>query len=346
MNHLFLIGNGFDIAHGLKTRYSDFIVWYFNKVFSEMGRKPDYQDSLIKIHQKSTPVAGWKVNSISDLKDIFTSSYISINYQFSFFQKLISTGEKNNWVDIEIEYYHALIKIFQEYEKRNILRVEEFNKSLWSLNVGFDFIKIELEKYLSIIDSSKKTTNQEINIHFNNILSKLGSEERILFLNFNYTSTLESYLEGAFKKACEINYVHGKLNDDNNPIIFGYGDEMDSYYHKIEQLNSNDFLKNFKSFGYFKTDNYRRFSRFIEGDSFRVHIMGHSCGLSDRILLNSIFEHPHCSSIRIYFHKKSESEDDFFEKTQEISRHFKPTAKGKMRNLIIPHSKSIPLSTR
>ena len=29
MNRLVLIGNGFDLAHGLKTSYKDFINWYW-----------------------------------------------------------------------------------------------------------------------------------------------------------------------------------------------------------------------------------------------------------------------------------------------------------------------------
>ena len=32
MNRLVLIGNGFDLAHGLKTRYEDFINWYNTNV--------------------------------------------------------------------------------------------------------------------------------------------------------------------------------------------------------------------------------------------------------------------------------------------------------------------------
>ena len=35
MNRLVLIGNGFDIAHGLKTNYADFINWYWE----EWGRR-------------------------------------------------------------------------------------------------------------------------------------------------------------------------------------------------------------------------------------------------------------------------------------------------------------------
>lgn len=31
MNRLVLIGNGFDLAHGLKTKYEDFINWYWER---------------------------------------------------------------------------------------------------------------------------------------------------------------------------------------------------------------------------------------------------------------------------------------------------------------------------
>lgn len=31
MNRLVIIGNGFDLAHGLKTSYNDFVDWYLEK---------------------------------------------------------------------------------------------------------------------------------------------------------------------------------------------------------------------------------------------------------------------------------------------------------------------------
>ena len=31
MNRIVLIGNGFDLAHGLNTRYEDFINWYWER---------------------------------------------------------------------------------------------------------------------------------------------------------------------------------------------------------------------------------------------------------------------------------------------------------------------------
>jgi hypothetical protein len=204
-----------------------------------------------------------------------------------------------------------------------------------------------LEEYLSTIDGNQKI-DKEISEQFSNILRPLSSAEDIadrrqmLFLNFNYTSTVELYIKNSLNN-CRINYIHGKLNDENNPIIFGYGDEMDAYYSKIERLNDNNFLNHFKSFGYFKTNNYQNFSGFINSEKFAVYIMGHSCGLSDRILLNSIFEHPNCMWIEIYYYQKDEVKNDFFEKTQEISRHFTVTGKSNMRNMIVPFPNCVPL---
>ncbi len=36
-NKLVIIGNGFDLAHGLKTSYNDFIYWYLQQTLSKIG---------------------------------------------------------------------------------------------------------------------------------------------------------------------------------------------------------------------------------------------------------------------------------------------------------------------
>jgi len=50
MNRLVIVGNGFDLAHGLPTGYCDFIDWYWGKVFSNSKLHLytlDYEDELI-----------------------------------------------------------------------------------------------------------------------------------------------------------------------------------------------------------------------------------------------------------------------------------------------------------
>lgn len=47
MNRLILIGNGFDLAHGLKISYKDFIFWYLDECF----KKPKFMltDNFMKM---------------------------------------------------------------------------------------------------------------------------------------------------------------------------------------------------------------------------------------------------------------------------------------------------------
>ena len=60
-------------------------------------------------------------------------------------------------------------------------------------------------------------------------------------------------------------------------------------------------------------------------------------------MLNTIFEHENCKKIQIFYHKISDSANDYFEKTQEISRHFSPSLKGKMREILLPITLCTPL---
>src|SRR5690606_20248969 len=86
-----------------------------------------------------------------------------------------------------------------------------------------------------------------------------------VFLNFNYTSSLSNYkiTQTSFVKEIQI---HGKIDDKNNKMNFGFGDEMDDDYKMIENLNENEYLRNFKSFGYSQNSNYKDLLNFIDSE--------------------------------------------------------------------------------
>lgn len=344
MYNVVLIGNGFDLAHGLKTRYFDFILWYLNKAFKTLSVQRFYEDDLIKIQYLSTHIEINKIDSVIELKRKLKEYNIDFVYKHTFLKSIIDSSEDSNWVDIESNYYSYLLKLYRHLEKFNTESLGNVTNDLIKLNECFDYIKEQLIEYLISINENKAEKNGEIEKHLLDIIKQNNIIEPTLFLNFNYTSTIDIYLKSNLLMGFSLVNIHGKLNDENNPIIFGYGDEMDSYYEKIERLNSNEFLRNIKSFWYFKTRNYEAFTRFIEQGEFNVYIMGHSCGVSDRILLNSIFEHKYCRQIKIFYYQKNEKENDYFEKTQEISRHFKSNNKAKMRSSIIPFPECSPLT--
>lgn len=78
---------------------------------------------------------------------------------------------------------------------------------------------------------------------------------------------------------------------------------MDDSYRNLVNKNDNDYLSNIKSIKYLESPRYRELLSFIDSDSFQIYIMGHSCGNSDRTLLNTLFEHRNCVSIKPFYHK-------------------------------------------
>ena len=72
---------------------------------------------------------------------------------------------------------------------------------------------------------------------------------------------------------------------------------------------------------------------FIESAPYQIYIMGHSCGTSDRTLLNTLFEHRNCVSIKPYYLQKDNGEDNYMEIVQNISRNFSDAQK--MRDRVV-----------
>lgn len=356
MNKLVIIGNGFDLAHGLKTSYKDFLVWSINKAFRQYSN-PKFE-GVIKFETTFPPLEFPLFEGIEPFYDYIKDNNINIKYLHVFIEKIFKASYEN-WVDVEREYYHELVNIYSDRNASNY----ETKKRLNDLNLSMECIKRELEKYLQIESSKKLVVSDEIINHFKIIFAvkenptphfgdifeiertRFTQNGEIVILNFNYTSTIENYLPRLANARASLIYIHGKLGDKRNSLIFGYGDETDENYERIEKLNDNDYLKHMKSYAYLQTPNYRKLFEYLDkkDERFEVFIMGHSCGLSDRLLFTHILEHLNFTSVKIYFYDKPDGTNDFFEKSQDLSRYFRLNAKHKMRKVLIPFNESVPL---
>ena len=87
-------------------------------------------------------------------------------------------------------------------------------------------------------------------------------------MNFNYTKTADLYLQA--NSDIPVNHIHGELDNEQNPVIFGYGDELDEDYKIISNLNDNSYLTNIKSIRYLETDNYRQLLQFIDTGPYQI----------------------------------------------------------------------------
>lgn len=330
-NRLVLIGNGFDLAHGFKTSYKDFLDWYMCGAFQQFSKERSFTDTFIEMSNRFsyTVINETILKTFEEVLNEFLpekNSYRNIVYKSSFFLGLLNSFQQGNWVDIERYYFRSLKSNFSNPHIPNKKDV------IIKLNYEFDFLISQLSKYIETVNdtinniSNFRITNQN---KLDKVFAESNKNSTVRFLNFNYTETL---LSKHYTDEEDIIYIHGRVSDINrNPIIFGYGDESDPDYQKIEDSGENMYLEHIKSFGYFKTDNYHQLLSYIDSAPYIVYIVGHSCGLSDRVLLNTIFEHKNCEKIEVFYYVRNDGSDNFKEITQEISRHFKAQNKDLMR---------------
>ena len=79
----------------------------------------------------------------------------------------------------------------------------------------------------------------------------------------------------------------------------------------------------------------------MDSAPYQVCIMGHSCGNSDRTLLNTLFEHKNCLSIKPYYYIKEDGTDNYLDIIQNISRNF--TDMKLMRDRVVNKTYCEPL---
>jgi hypothetical protein len=335
MRNLFIIGNGFDLAHGIKSSYYDFLGWLIKKEIlniwpgltalsgvtnKKFGGSNDflrievYRGNLIEIKNL--------LESSSNLEQLLLPQ-LKVYYKTPLLNKILSERKSNaNWSDIESQYFKILVNLAKE-------NVPE--KNISNLNNELEWITLKLEKYL--IEASKNIP--ELNPYKkifrprpkSRTISENGTDDKIL--NFNYTKTYNKYCnQGNIKSTINIHGILRKEQDREtlDGPIFGYGDETTDDYSFLENLDKNILLENIKSVKYLTNDSYSQFTFWInnylldeQGRDFRVHILGHSCGLSDRVLLKEIFEHNKCKEILVYHYNGKKSFED---NVINISRHF------------------------
>lgn len=340
MNRIILIGNGFDLAHGLKTSYKDFIHWYWGQWGEKLrtSSKSKEEDefcsfelnnlSEIKMwyliwsqyYRRSNPFEPWDNNEVADLAKK-TKDYCDFKYKSKFFKRINQSIDNIGWVDIENEYYQLLTQGALIGDPK--VNISDLNQELYSLkNKLVDYLQTEENRNINLIETIHEKIYgpielKEIAVSNSNSTFFNVNLEQVLLLNFNYTNTPEKYLKGNAK----INYIHGNLSNPDS-VIFGYGDELDENYKNIVNKNDNEYLRNIKSVKYLEQANYRHLLEFIESSPFQIFIMGHSCGNSDRTLLNTLFEHKNCVSIKPFYYIREYGSDNYIELVQNISRNF------------------------
>ncbi|MBQ8624638.1 MAG: bacteriophage abortive infection AbiH family protein [Agathobacter sp.] len=221
MQKLFIIGNGFDCyGHKMKTQYSDFKNYLIQKF-------PDYEedyDDILEPYPLADGGEEYDMNAVVGaivriLNECAGDDWKTLEACLGeLFIK--SIGYDNEWLLNEVDMEEEDKEIFHSvYNNEDISRnlCGAFRK-LKELFRDWVFNELGTIDYTSIKKIWKKP-----------------SFKNSLFLNFNYTKTLEKVYKIEKSKIC---HIHGDAENKKLDIYFGHGDsediEFDLRYMGIE----------------------------------------------------------------------------------------------------------------
>lgn len=226
MANLFIVGNGFDLAHGLPSGYNDFKKWL------KKNYPQEYEEEL--------SVDG--INMESSTSDVAIIRAILDSTENKIQMERKETKEHTIDYDGEIKWNNleeALgeIKVEGFIEKNNPFDYGDDS------NQEFAIVAMNEENAFRLIDGFSSITEYYSewieSISLEDVGKKEGFNKIIdinndIFLNFNYTQTLESiYL------AKEVCHIHGITGED---IIVGHGN-LDNPYVVCEPSYDGDIKK-------------------------------------------------------------------------------------------------------
>ena len=196
MSSLFIIGNGFDISHGLETAYEDFHNYLRRKYpnAKETDTPPQY---IIDHH-------GDECCKNED--------------EVGFIEYVLSSVDGDKWSDLESSVgkikYNDYIPEYDDYDDDNEYHIMYYNEDS-SMNLIKPILEIPsyFKKWILSISIDKATLKKD----FVNLIKN----DSDLFLSFNYTCTLEKIY--GIDNVC---HIHGKIGED---LYFGHGVHRDYF---------------------------------------------------------------------------------------------------------------------
>jgi len=205
-------------------------------------------------------------------------------------------------------------------------------KNPLTLNSELEIIKLHLSEYLK---TQEKTASQIDS--YKSFFSSIDSNQTVI-LNFNYTDTLKRLYSDSLKLSSII-HIHGELDNKTNPIVFGYA-ATDLESRALIDKKNNEYMRNIKKHLYKQAKNEAQLIKhLIVTKKIDVSILGHSCGLSDKLILSEILNHDNVSTIRTFYY---ENYENYFNTMVNIDRIMNDDAKFKNRIIDFNSSPRMP----
>lgn len=349
--NILIIGNGFDLAHGLPTTYKDFLD--FTNIYRGGSCFETIKTRELKTYFENLKKE--KFHIYAELGNFIIGNTWLTHFNFVYEER--NRNGKTGWIDFESEI-SELIQIL-ENNRRILIEHDKLEDDEIFLNdyhesrlrcfytrkfgsFSFNICKELKDKMLTDLYKLIRALEIYLSDYVNNLsvdirLPDIAGLKIDKVLSFNYTNTYER-LYGKEKPDMEYNYIHGKANInhsiDNCDMVLGIDE-----YLTGEEKNSNTYFIQFKKFFqriYKKTgaeyvDWLKEYeannigpSVTFDAKNLNVYIFGHSLDITDRDILRKFI----LSEVERRYRRDGI-------KTQTTIYHFNQNALGKqIANLV------------
>lgn len=246
--NILVIGNGFDLAHDLPTKYTDFLC--FIKVIMEIFDKFSSENSEIDWGEINSQIRKqiWKdMGNVRDnlySKEAMWKDLIWNNFWIDYFQQN-SMYQKENWIDFESEI-SKVIQSLDEDMGSSISGCLKLEDKIQRISNGFlnkrylgwfgkntykelrDILLDDLNKLIRAFEIYLCEYVEKIDIQ--NKLSDIESLKIDYVLSFNYTNTFSRLYDSEGK--IEFDFIHGKADINNtiesNNMVLGIDEYLEN----------------------------------------------------------------------------------------------------------------------
>ena len=269
VDSLFIAGNGFDIAHGIPSKYSEFRRYLINN-YPEILKFRDEKIYMQDFDYLSPEefAAEILLNTMDKVEGEDWENFEAALAYIDFSDKFPVPSHRENETE---EEDNALMKDYLLY--MDMLSSVFISCTKWWQILFQNWIR-QVQIPIKICNYSSKKN-----------LKELFLENKMLFFSFNYTKTLEKIY--GIKDVTHIhNYVGQKL-------VFGHGeddpmyDEQDEYF-SISSFFLDDMVMSFRKDTDFAMIRCKKFFKSLTTDIDKVYSYGFSYGKVDSVYIKRI----------------------------------------------------------
>ncbi len=259
--NILVIGNGFDLAHGLPTKYTDFLEWIIGEYkYWEVSKKrgdklPNgVKKSSIKLYLSPERESKIKIDTAIE-KQIELWECIDDNLWIEYFLQCDMHGDEN-WIDFESEIKNVVKKLEENLQKIGGNLYSTVGKLPIPFFNNFFLDNLTYRKLVSILEYDLNRLIRCLEIYLDDylkfklinwVLPEIKKLDIDKIISFNYTNIYEKVYDKSVNRTIEYDYIHGKADKnsklESNNMVLG----IDEYLSDDRKNKDIEFIA-FKKF--------------------------------------------------------------------------------------------------